>query len=211
MKLIVGLGNPGPKYADTRHNVGWAVAERLAARAGLAGWREKFEALLAEGRLAGEKAVVARPVTYMNESGRSVRQMLDFWKLVASEDLLVVVDDMALNLGRIRLRGEGADGGHNGLASISQHVGHGAFARLRVGIGPAPPKEQHVAFVLAPFAKAERAEVDAAIDRAVEAVDIWVARGLEAAMNRVNRPVESDEQGKDDKEEADRPTNHANA
>jgi len=211
MKLIVGLGNPGKRYAGTRHNVGWMVAERFAARARLAAWRKKFEAHLAEGRLGSEKIVVARPVTFMNESGRAVRPMLDFWKLSAADDLLVVVDDMALDVGRIRLRGGGSDGGHNGLASMTQHVGGGDYARLRVGIGPAPSKEEHVAFVLSPFAKAEREALDAAVDRAAEAAETWVARGLEAAMNRFNRPVESHEDAKDEKEEADRPTNHANA
>ncbi len=205
MKLIVGLGNPGREYADTRHNVGWRVAEALADRAGLNRWRTKFEARLAEGRLGGERIVLARPATYMNESGRAVRPMMDFWKLVP-DDLLVVLDDMALTLGRMRLRADGSAGGHKGLASVIEHLGHERFARLRVGIGPAPAREAHTDFVLSPFAKAERPVVARAVDRAADAAETWVTDGLEAAMNRFNQAVESEQE----KEEADRPVNHAN-
>jgi len=202
---MVGLGNPGWEYADTRHNVGWRVAEVLAGRAGLQAWREKFEALLAEGRLAGRKIVLARPVTYMNESGRAVRPMMDFWKL-APGHLLVVVDDLALDLGRIRLRPAGSAGGHQGLESIVRHLGHERFARLRVGIGPAPPAEQHADFVLSRFASEERPKVADAVDRAADAAETWIRRGPEAAMNRFNQAVESEQE----KEEAERPANHAN-
>ena len=205
MKLIVGLGNPGREYADTRHNVGWRVAEVLANRAGVSAWREKFEAHLAEGRLAGEKVTLARPVTYMNASGRSVRAMLDFWKLDA-DDLLVVVDDMALEVGRIRLRPSGSAGGHNGVESIVRHVGHERFARLRVGIGAPPSAEEGADYVLSRFASAERPVIDEAVARAADAAETWIRRGPEAAMNRFNQAVESEQK----KEEADRPVNHAN-
>jgi len=208
MQLIVGLGNPGRPYAGTRHNIGWRVAEAVADRAGLGPWREKFDALLAEGPRRGRKVAVARPTTFMNESGRSVRQMVDFWRLDPA-DLLVIVDDMALDLGRLRLRAAGSAGGHNGLASIVAHVGHEAFARLRVGIGPAPERDDHVDFVLGPFSKEEQPAVAEAVAQAVDAALVWLDRGVEAAMNQFNRPVESahDEQ---QKEEASRPTNHAN-
>ncbi len=205
MKLIVGLGNPGREYADTRHNVGWWVAEVLADRAGLSGWREKFEAHLAEGRLAGEKVALARPVTYMNASGRSVRAMMDFWK-VEPGDLLVVLDDMAMEVGRLRLRPSGSAGGHKGLASIARHLGHERFARLRVGIGAPPSAEEGADYVLSRFAAGERPVIDDAVARAADAAETWIRRGLEAAMNRFNQAVESEQK----KEEADRPVNHAN-
>jgi PTH1 family peptidyl-tRNA hydrolase len=206
MKLIVGLGNPGREYADTRHNVGWRVAAVLAERAGLSGGREKFEAHLAEGRLAGDKVVLARPVTYMNRSGRSVRAMMDFWKLEAG-DLLVVLDDMALEVGRIRVRPSGSAGGHNGLESIIRHLGHERFARLRVGIGAPPSAEEGADYVLSRFAPAERPLIDEAVARAADAVETWIRRGAEAAMNAFNQAVESEQKKK---EEADRPVNHAN-
>jgi len=205
MKLIVGLGNPGREYADTRHNVGWRVAEALADRAGLGAWKEKFEALVAEGRLRGAPVAVARPVTFMNASGQAVRRLIDFWKLDA-EDLLVVVDDMALEVGRLRLRRGGSAGGHNGLDSVVRHLGHEGFARLRVGIGPAPAREAHTDFVLSPFAGDERPRIADAIARAADAAETWITDGLEAAMNRFNQPADTE----DVKEEANRPTNHAN-
>jgi len=206
MKLIVGLGNPGREYADTRHNIGWRVVESLAARAGLAAWREKFEARLAEGRLAGRKVVLARPVTYMNESGRSVRPMMDFWKL-ETDALLVVVDDMALPVGRLRLRPSGSPGGHKGLASIARHLGHEGFARLRVGIGTPPDQLDGADYVLARFAPSERLAIADIVARATDAAETWIRSGPEAAMNAFNQAVESDEH---EEEEADRPTNHAN-
>jgi PTH1 family peptidyl-tRNA hydrolase len=186
MKLIVGLGNPGPEYAGTRHNVGWRVAEDLALRAGGAGWRAKFDAAIAEVRLADEKVALARPLTYMNRSGMAVRQMTDFWKVV-SADLLIVLDDMALDVGRLRLRADGSAGGHNGLASIIQALGHDCFPRLRIGIGPAPQVEQHADFVLSPFTKAEKPLVDEAIIQAADACECWIRHGLPEAMNRFNR------------------------
>jgi len=204
MKLIVGLGNPGREYAATRHNVGWRVAEALAGRAGLESWREKFEALLAEGRLAGQRIVLARPVTYMNESGRAVRPMMDFWKLEPA-NLLVALDDMALDLGRIRLRPAGSAGGHNGLESIVRHLGHERFARLRVGIGPPPSAEAGADYVLTRFAEDEQATIDEAVRRAADAAETWIRTGLEAAMNRFNQAVEPEPE----KEEAHQPANHA--
>jgi PTH1 family peptidyl-tRNA hydrolase len=188
MKLIVGLGNPGPEYAGTRHNVGWRVAEDLAARAGGAGWREKFDAAIAEVRLADEKVALARPLTYMNRSGLAVRQMTDFWK-VESAELLIVLDDMALDVGRLRLRADGSPGGHNGLGSIIQALGHDRFPRLRIGIGPGPRVEQHAAFVLSPFTKAEKAAIDDAVILASNACECWIRYGLSEAMNRFNGTV----------------------
>jgi PTH1 family peptidyl-tRNA hydrolase len=189
MKLIVGLGNPGPRYAATRHNAGWRVAEALAARAGAGAWREKFETLLAETRWGSARVVLARPVTYMNLSGQSVRELVDFWK-VERGDLLVVVDDLALDVGRIRLRPEGSAGGHNGLESIIAHLGHEQFARVRVGIGPMPPGADQAAFVLSEFSASERPVLEESIGRAADTAECWITKGLQEAMNRFNRPKE---------------------
>jgi PTH1 family peptidyl-tRNA hydrolase len=186
MKLIVGLGNPGPQYAETRHNVGWRVAEVVAARLGAGPWREKFQAAVAEARAGRQKVVLARPMTFMNLSGQAVRPMMDFWK-VESGDLLVVSDDLAMEAGRLRLRGEGSAGGHHGLESILEHLGHEQFARLRVGIGPAPAAQEHAAFVLAPFRAEERPVMAEAIERAADAALCWMTDGLAEAMNRFNR------------------------
>ena len=192
MKLIVGLGNPGPRYADTRHNVGWRVAEELASRARAGGWREKLGAAVAECRWHGEKTALARPLTYMNNSGLAVRQLTEFWK-VERTDLLVIVDDLALDVGRLRLRPEGSDGGHNGLASIIAHLGDDRFARLRVGIGPAPKVEDHAYFVLSAFAEAERPVIAEAVLRAADAAECWFTDGLHEAMNRFNGPRDDEE------------------
>jgi len=186
MRLIVGLGNPGRRYAATRHNVGWRVVRELARRAGADVWKDKFEAAVAEVRRHGHKIVLVRPTTFMNESGRSVRQLMDFWKADAGE-LLVVLDDMAIEVGRIRLRREGSDGGHKGLKSVIAHVGHERFARLRVGIGPAPPPDEQVDFVLSPFLHEEQAAIEEAIARAADSAECWIVHGLDEAMNRFNR------------------------
>jgi PTH1 family peptidyl-tRNA hydrolase len=188
MKLIVGLGNPGAKYAATRHNVGWRIVEEVARRAGASAWKAKFDGRVAEIRLAGQTVAILEPIVFMNRSGGSVRQAADFWK-VEPADLLVALDDLNLELGRLRLRPGGSDGGHNGLASVIEHLGHEAFPRLRVGIGPAPPPEEHAAFVLAPFTADERPAVERAVLGAADAAECWVRDGLDEAMNRFNRPA----------------------
>ena len=190
MKLIVGLGNPGDRYAATRHNVGWRIAETLADRMGTGPWKEKFDAAVVETRRGGEKVVVARPLTYMNRSGAAVRQLADFWKTEANA-LLVILDDLALELGRVRLRAEGSSGGHNGLESVIAHLGTEAFPRLRVGIGPGPQTDEQTDFVLAPFTGAEQPVIEEAIRRAVDAAECWINDGLEAAMNRFNPAAET--------------------
>ena len=191
MKLIVGLGNPGREYADTRHNVGWRVVEVLAARGGASAWRDKMNAAVAEIADGGEKVILAKPMLYMNNSGIAVRQMTDFWK-VSEADLLVVEDDLALDVGRTRLRAQGSAGGHRGLESIIGHLGHDRFARLRVGIGPAPSVEQHADFVLSRFRPEERPAIAETIERAADVSECWITKGLTEAMNRFNRVSEEE-------------------
>ena len=189
MKLIVGLGNPGMRYADTRHNAGWRVTELLASRSGAGPWREKLQAAVAVARWSDENVVLARPLVFMNNSGQSVWQLVDFWQ-VAPGDLLVVSDDLAIDVGRIRLRSEGSAGGHNGLASVIAHLGHDQFARLRVGIGPGPAPERQADFVLSEFTTQERPIVAEAMERAADAAECWITEGLQEAMNRFNRAKE---------------------
>lgn len=183
MKLVVGLGNPGPRYRGTRHNLGFRVVEELA---GQEGWRFRSRPWWrwARGRLAGTEVVLAQPLTFMNDSGRAVGGLAESLG-VAGEDLLVVCDDLALPLGRIRLRRRGSSGGHQGLASVVRALGTEEFPRLRLGIGAA--RGDPVEFVLGEFAAGERERVEEAVREAVEAVRSWATQGIEEAMNRFNR------------------------
>lgn len=186
MKLVAGLGNPGRKYENTRHNVGFRVADELARRARIELGRERFNGQVGDAEWHGERVVLLKPLTYMNLSGRSVREALAFYKLELSS-LLVVVDDMALPPGRLRLRPGGSPGGHNGLASITEALGDDAFARLRIGIGNVEGRRM-VGHVLGAFSADEQEEITVAIQRAADAVEHWLEHGIESAMNEFNRP-----------------------
>jgi PTH1 family peptidyl-tRNA hydrolase len=185
MKLIVGLGNPGKKYEETRHNVGYRVLDRLAGRFGDGATRNKFEGRLMEAAIAGERALLLWPETFMNLSGESVGPAMEFYKLELA-DLLVVCDDFNLPLGRLRFRREGSAGGQNGLADVIRRLGTEAFSRLRLGIGPVPERWDAVDFVLGRFEAAERDTADEVLTRAAEAAECWVAEGMEVGMNRYN-------------------------
>lgn len=185
MKLVVGLGNPGGKYASTRHNVGFRVVDELARRHAIDVNRTRFSGLTGTGSIGGTPVMLLKPGTYMNLSGQAVREAMTFHKL-AGEDLLVVVDDMALPLGRLRLRTGGSAGGHNGLASIIQALGGDAFSRLRIGIEQVAG-ERMVGHVLSPFTRQEEEVIGPAVVRAVDAVECWLAEGIGAAMNRFNK------------------------
>jgi peptidyl-tRNA hydrolase, PTH1 family len=179
--LLVGLGNPGREYTDTRHNVGFMILDRLATSAH-AEWRteRRWQAQLAR---VGE-AWLCKPLTYMNLSGQAAASASGFYK-IPRDRMLVILDDMALPLGKLRLRPSGSAGGHNGLQSILDHFGGPEVARLRVGIGPAGPGEA-VGHVLGRFSPEEKPVLDAAIDRAIAAIDCAQTRGLQEAMNAFN-------------------------
>lgn len=185
MKLIVGLGNPGRKYAGTRHNIGFEVLAELARRNSAPSPRVAFEAELAETNIGGERVLLVAPQTFMNLSGRTVRKALDFYKLQLSE-LLVISDDLNLPVGRLRLRKSGSAGGQKGLKNIIEHVGTEEFARLRIGIDRPPERIDATAYVLQRFAAAERDAIDAAVSSAAQAAELWVTQGSDAAMNRAN-------------------------
>lgn len=186
MLLVAGLGNPGPKYADHRHNVGFMVVDRLAERAGSPGFREKFKGEMAKVRLGGQDCIVLKPMTYMNLSGESVQKAMQFFK-VGLDHLLVVHDELDLPLGQVRVKIGGGLAGHNGLRSIAKHCGGNGFLRLRVGIGRPEGKQQVESYVLSDFGSMERAELGDVLDRAVEAVEAVADKGPRAAMNAVHR------------------------
>jgi PTH1 family peptidyl-tRNA hydrolase len=185
MKLIVGLGNPGGKYKDTRHNVGFEVAARLAKKFATAAPRAKFQGEIVEATIAGQKALVLTPLTYMNASGASVLATRDFYK-IEIEDLLVVCDDFALPLAKLRLRAKGSSGGQKGLEDILRRLGTEDVPRLRIGVGILPPGRDAAGFVLSRFTKEELPEIAEAVERASEAAADWVALGLPTAMNKYN-------------------------
>lgn len=182
---MVGLGNPGSKYEGTRHNIGFEVVDRLI-QGGSGVSSRKFEGRLSEAEIDFHRVLLLKPETFMNLSGRSVRQALQFYKLDLA-DLLVVCDDLSLPLGRLRLRRGGSDGGQKGLRDIALQLGTEGFARLRIGIGDRGPLGA-ADFVLSRFRAAERPTIDDALIRATQAVAVWVTQGLDAAMNRFNGP-----------------------
>lgn len=184
VRLIAGLGNPGPEYEQTRHNVGFRVLDALAERLGGTIRRRAFNALVEDVMLGDMKLILLKPQQYMNRSGHAIATAAGFYKLSAAE-ILVVLDDMALPTGQLRIRPKGSAGGHNGLKDIIARLGTDAFARLRVGIGDSGSREA-ADYVLSRFAADERQAVDQAISRSVDAVLYWAQNGVEPAMNRYN-------------------------
>ena len=185
MKLIVGLGNPGRRYRGTRHNVGWEVLARLADRAGIRVNEDEGFAEVGRGAIGSQRVLLVRPVTYMNVSGEAVRDLRRRHR-VRPADILIIVDDIDLPLGRLRLRAGGSAGGHNGLKSVIEALGTTEFPRLRVGIGRPPLGVDPAEFVLTRFTDGEAATVQESLTRAVEAVEMAVTEGVGAAMNRYN-------------------------
>jgi peptidyl-tRNA hydrolase, PTH1 family len=185
MKLIVGLGNLGRKYDQTRHNVGFDVLDCLGQRFGDGSAKDKFDGRLMESRIAGERVLLLWPHTYMNRSGESVGPAFEFYKLELA-DLLVVCDDFNLPLGKLRFRREGSAGGQNGLADVIRRLGTEEFARLRLGIGPVPENWDAADFVLGKFTKADKDTIQETIARAADGVECWVSEGIAASMNRFN-------------------------
>ncbi|GBE64630.1 peptidyl-tRNA hydrolase [Mycobacterium sp. MFM001] len=184
--LVVGLGNPGSNYAATRHNLGFMVADLLAARLG-----SKFKAHkrsgaeVVSGRLGGRSVVLAKPRSYMNESGRQVGPLAKFYSVPAA-DVVVIHDDLDLDFGRVRLKIGGGEGGHNGLRSVAASLGTKDFQRVRIGIGRPPGRKDPAAFVLENFAAAERKEVPAICEQAADATELLIELGLEPAQNIVH-------------------------
>ena len=190
MKLIIGLGNPGREYELTRHNVGFRVVDRLAEQLGLK-WERRGRALLASGNIGSEKIVLVKPITYMNNSGEAVGELVRWYK-VQPEDILVVYDELDLPVGRVRLRSDGSAGGHNGLDSVIRHLHTNRFPRLRVGIGrPSNSRMETIDYVLGVPAGDERIELATGEDRALEAIPLIVRQGIGTTMNLINADPEA--------------------
>ncbi len=196
MRLIVGLGNPGPEYQWTPHNLGFLAVDELANRGAIRVERPEGKALVGRGRLAGEEVLLAKPQTFMNLSGMSVRELLEKHE-VALDELLVMWDEVQLPFGTIRIHREGSSGSHNGAESVIGALGTQQFARLRLGCGPEHPLKGRKEYVLRPMKKAELAGAAEMIGEAGDAVEMILAKGIAAAMNRYNRRKEPAEDGKE--------------
>ncbi|BDG09280.1 aminoacyl-tRNA hydrolase [Anaeromyxobacter paludicola] len=190
MKLVVGLGNPGPEYARTRHNVGYLVADALARDLGASFAAGKFAADVAEGRIAGERVLVVKPRTFMNHSGEAVGPLLRFWKAELA-DLAVVHDDLELEPFRVQVKVGGGHAGHNGLKSLNAHLGSPEYARVRVGVGRPPPQMDPADWVLGRFGKGDEPRLAECVEWATAAARTIVEQGAVKAMNEFNRRVKS--------------------
>ena len=185
MKIVVGLGNPGQQYQETRHNVGFDLLKELCRLYGGDAPRKKFDAEVSEIMVGNHRALLVAPQTYMNNSGFSVQKAMAFYQ-ASPEDLLVACDDFSIPLGRIRLRAKGSSGGQKGLESTIKQLGSSDFARLRLGIGPVPAGRQAADFVLGRFSKEEQSTVREMLAQSVQAVEEWLKQGIASAMNRFN-------------------------
>lgn len=184
MKIVVGLGNPGKKYAETRHNLGFMVVEELAKRFRIDREESKYDAIIGHINMDTEKVLLVKPLTYMNLSGKSVQSLVHFYKLEL-KDLIVIYDDMDLDLGRLRIRESGSHGGHKGMLSIIQTLSSQNFPRIRLGIGR--PQDDTIDWVLGKFSQEEKPLVEEMVLKAADAVECWVKYGIQKAMNEYNR------------------------
>lgn len=185
-KTVLCLGNPGPEYSTTRHNVGWWLADRLAEKYDLGRFKQQGPAGVARGRIEGIPVQVVKPYTYMNRSGSVLGGVRKLEGFDLAEDLLVVVDEVALEPGRARFRPGGSAGGHNGLKSVQQALGTPEYGRLRIGVGAVPPGVDMADWVLSPPGRSDRATILEKVDALVDCVGVWAVGGIEAAMNRCN-------------------------
>ena len=191
MYIIVGLGNPGKEYQNTRHNIGYDVIDKLAEAENISVLEKKHKAIIGKGMVAGQKCILAKPVTYMNLSGESVREMLDYYKVDEEDELIVISDDISLDVGQLRVRKKGSAGGHNGLKNIIAHLGHDTFMRVKMGVGEKPKGWDLADYVLGHFSGPERKMMDEAAERAVEAIRMMITDGADVTMNRFNTKKEA--------------------
>ncbi len=185
MYIIAGLGNPGREYEGTRHNVGFMALDQLADRLGIEIGEKAHRALIGKGRIEGKRVLLVKPQTYMNRSGESLRQVLDYYKEEPSS-LIVVYDDISLDPGAIRIRGKGSAGGHNGVKSIIAHLGTQEFARIRIGVGAKPPRMDLADYVLGHFSGDDMRRIEEACRDGAAAAAVMITEGIETAMNRFN-------------------------
>lgn len=187
MYLIVGLGNPGKQYENTRHNVGFDAVDLLVDEYRVPSSGKQHKAMYGKGVIAGQKVILAKPLTYMNLSGESVRALVDYYKIDPEEELIVIYDDISLDVGKSRIRAKGSAGGHNGIKNIIAHVGGSVFPRIKVGVGEKPPKYDLADYVLGHFSKAEQELMEEGYKDAVKAVEMIVSGDISGAMNEYNR------------------------
>lgn len=185
MKIIIGLGNPGRDYAGTRHNVGFSVIYNISDAYNIKVDTLKHKALIGKGRIEGEKVILAMPMTYMNLSGESVRELINYYKCSA-EDIIVIYDDVSLGVGRLRVRAKGSAGGHNGIKNIISQLGTDVFTRIKVGVGEKPARMDLADYVLGHFSKEEQPVIRDSADRARQAVAVILTEGADSAMNQFN-------------------------
>lgn len=190
--IIVGLGNPGKDYKNTRHNIGFDVIDVIADKANISVMEKKHKALVGKGVFAGQKVILAKPQTYMNLSGESVRSLLDYYKVDETEELIVISDDISLPPGQIRIRKKGSAGGHNGLKNIIDHLGHDSFHRIKMGVGEKPKGYDLADYVLGHFDKVDRVIMDDAALDAMAAIKMIMTQGADAAMNHYNKKVKAE-------------------
>ncbi len=186
MYIIAGLGNPGRDYVSTRHNIGFEAADAIAAKYGIKFNKEKFRAVFGEGIIGGERVILAKPQTFMNLSGESIREIRDWYK-IPDEHIIIIYDDISLTLGKLRLRGKGSAGGHNGMKSIIYQLGTDVFPRIKIGIGAPPDPDCDLAdFVLGKFSKAETEVLIQTVIKAADAVESIITVGVEKTMSKFN-------------------------
>lgn len=186
MYVIVGLGNPGREYENTRHNIGFDVIGKLAGQEQISVLEKKHKAIIGKGMVEGQKCILARPQTFMNLSGESVRELTEYYKVDTTAELIIISDDVSLEPGRIRIRKKGSAGGHNGLKNIIANLGHDTFIRVKMGVGEKPPGWDLADYVLGRFLPKERELVDEAVERAADAIRMIIAQGPDKAMNYYN-------------------------
>ena len=187
MFIIAGLGNPTKQYEGTRHNVGFEVIDRISEKYNIDVDAKKHRALIGMGIIQGQKVILAKPQTYMNLSGESVRSLLDYYKVDEEHELIVIYDDISLDVGQLRIRAKGSAGGHNGMKNIIAHLGSQVFPRIKVGVGEKPAKYDLADYVLGHFSKGEAKLMDEGYDHAVHAVELIVSGQINEAMNEYNR------------------------
>ena len=187
MYIIAGLGNPGKEYENTRHNIGFDVIDRLAEEENIAVMESKHKALIGKGYVAGQKVILAKPQTFMNLSGESIREIVDYYKVDDTSELIVISDDISLDVGQLRIRKKGSAGGHNGIKSIISHLGHDAFLRIKIGVGEKPRGYDLADYVLGHFEGEDKEKMEEAYEKAVQAVRMALHGDVCEAMNQFNR------------------------
>lgn len=195
MYIIAGLGNPGGKYDNTRHNIGFMVIDAAAGKYHIAVTEKKHKALIGKGIIGGEKVILVKPQTFMNLSGESIREVIDYYKIEEKSELIVISDDISLDVGTLRIRKKGSAGGHNGLKNIILHLGHDEFQRIKIGVGEKPAGYDLIDYVLGRFGKEDREVIEESVQQAAAAIEKIITDGADAAMNQFNKKAEKGAEG----------------